>query len=105
MAAEEDCSAEQLAHDLLDEGIRRRQTADAWLEVWHTLTPREKQAAGLICLGYTNDEMALQMSISPNTVKTHVKKILMQFKVSSKADLRELLEDWDFTDWVEGSLN
>ncbi len=104
MAAKENRSAADVAHDLLDEGIRRRRSADAWLRVWHELTPREKQAAGLTCLGYTNDQIAQQMTISPNTVKTYVKKILFQFKVNSKTELRDLLEDWDFSEWVEGSL-
>ena len=104
IAAEDECTPEEIAHTLLQDGIHRRRAADAWLTIWNSLTPREKQAAGLTCLGYTNEQIAKEMTISPNTVKTYVKKILVRFKVNSKSELRDLLADWDFSEWLKGSL-
>lgn len=104
LAANEDKTAEEMVHELLDVAVHERQMADAWLKVWESLTPREKQTASLTCLGYTNEQIALEMVISTNTVKTHVKKVLSRFNVNSKEGLRQLLADWDFTEWVKQEL-
>lgn len=105
MAQKEGKTTAELLHELLDESIERRSSADAWLKVWKSLAPREKQVASLTCLGFTNDEIGRQMSISSNTVKTYVKKILSHFNLRSKIELRGCLEDWDFSDWVEKNIN
>lgn len=67
---------------------------------WNTLTPREQQVAALACLGYTNDEIATWLTISVNTVRTHMRSILDKYKVSSKAELRLCLANWDFAGWL-----
>ena len=71
-------------------------------EPWQELTPREKQAAALACLGYTNLEIAERMVISRNTVKTHLRSVLRKFNVNSKSQLREVLTGWDFRGWIDG---
>ena len=62
---------------------------------WTTLSQREQEVAALICLGYTNREIAEKLVISPDTVKTHLKNILYKFDLHRKDDLRILLIDWD----------
>jgi hypothetical protein len=55
----------------------------------------------LVCLGFTNQEIAERMIISVNTVKTHIRSILSKFNVNSKTDLQTILSGWDFTEWSE----
>lgn len=52
-----------------------------------TLTPREKEIALLILQGLTNKDIARQLFISENTVKTHLKNIYQKFGVTKKKDL------------------
>lgn len=68
---------------------------------WAELTPREQQVAALACLGYTNREIAGQLVISVNTVRSHMRSILDKYHVASKAELRLILANWDFDAWVE----
>lgn len=105
LAAEVNQTTEEATRQLINDALRERHTADAWLEVWNSLTPREKQAAGLTCLGYTNKQIAEKMIISENTVKTYIKSVLARFEVNSKVELRDLLAAWDFGEWLKSSLN
>lgn len=105
LAAEANQTAEETTCQLLNDALRERHAADAWLQVWGGLTPREKQAAALTCLGYTNKQIAEEMIISENTVKTYIKNVLARFEVNSKVELRDLLSAWDFAEWLTGSLN
>lgn len=46
------------------------------------------------------------MSISPNTVKTHMRRVLYKFHVGSKSELQLLLANWDFTGcWPSGGAH
>jgi DNA-binding NarL/FixJ family response regulator len=64
---------------------------------WRKLTPRQQEVAALICRGYTNREIARQLNIAVSTVKTHIRSILPKFGVSSKDQLQQYFEDWDFS--------
>lgn len=48
------------------------------------LTKREQQILGLLAEGWTNDEIAAPLEISPNTVKTHVARILEKLGVGDR---------------------
>ena len=48
------------------------------------LTPREIEILSLISMGSTNDEIADQMCISPNTVKTHLYNIFKKINVPNR---------------------
>ena len=50
----------------------------------------------LTCLGLTNPQIAVRLSLSPETVKTHVRNVLAKFEVNSKDELRHILANWDF---------
>ncbi len=102
LAAEESRVLDELVEELLYEAIAERHAAVENLEPWQELTPREKQAAALACLGYTNLEIAERMVISGNTVKTHLRSVLRKFNVNSKGQLREVLTGWDFSGWIDG---
>ena len=91
--------ADQVATDLIRQALAQRRAAEFYVEQWQQLTPREQQVAALVCLDYTNHQIAARLSISPDTVKTHVHNLLMKFDLHRKADLRVALSDWDFSAW------
>ena len=91
----------EVVEELLLMAIAQRQAAEAHLLRWYKLSPREKQVTALICLNYTNREIAAQLVISPETVKTHVRNILNKIGLHSKSDLRQALADWDFSAWQD----
>ncbi|MGQ9729568.1 MAG: response regulator transcription factor, partial [Candidatus Fervidibacter sp.] len=63
----------QIFNSLPDEPIR-------------TLTEKERQILILIAKGLTNKEIAKQLGLSLQTVKTHVSHILQKLKVKSRAE-------------------
>ena len=91
--------AEQVMVDLLSQGLARRQASQGYLERWRSLSPREQQVAALVCLNYTNRQIAVLLHISPETVKSHVRNLLAKFDLHAKAELSQLLADWDFSAW------
>ena len=58
------------------------------------LTPREREVAYLVALGFTNKEIGDALVIAPETVKTHVRNILTKMELSSKVELRLYLVQW-----------
>ena len=86
---------EDLTADLLRRGLsheaRRRQVADALAG----LTPRQREVARLAAAGQTNRQIARELWLSPETVKTHLRRALERFDLHSKAELRLLLFDLD----------
>ena len=54
-------------------------------EDFFLLTEREKEILQLICKGYDYKEIAIQIYVSPNTVKKHISNIYYKLHVSSKA--------------------
>jgi DNA-binding CsgD family transcriptional regulator len=55
-------------------------------EATHELTIREHEVLELISLGYTNNSIARQMSISINTVKFHLKNIFNKLKARNRIE-------------------
>lgn len=45
------------------------------------LTKRELDVWGLLQQGYSYEEMAARLSVSPETVKTHVKNVRAKLKI------------------------
>lgn len=100
VAAQDGQPLDAVIDELLHRALSERLVALAQLSRWQALTPREQQTAALTCLGYTNQEIAAYMVISPNTVRTHMRHILHKFEANSKTELREMLAGWDFSAWV-----
>ena len=101
LADSEKRTVAELVEEILWTAAGERLAASANTDPWQALTPREREAAALACMGYTNREIARQMVISPNTVKTHMRHILRKFSVSSKIELRQSQAEWDFADWTD----
>jgi len=55
------------------------------------LTPRERQVAELIARGYTNPQIAAELTITRETAKTHVSNILSKLGVRSRVDVRLMM--------------
>jgi DNA-binding NarL/FixJ family response regulator len=90
---------EALAADLLSEALLRRQEEEMKLERWRSLSPREQEIVALVCLTYTNRQIAERLVISPETVKTHVANVLRKYDLRRRSDLRHYLDNWDFSAW------
>lgn len=55
------------------------------------LTPRELQIAELVSQGYTNQQIARKLSVSPKTVETHLSRAFAKLGVPSRAALASAL--------------
>jgi DNA-binding NarL/FixJ family response regulator len=79
-------SAEQTQSELIemmldvDEGPERRFTA---------LTPAQQGVALLLVEGYDNDQLATELGISLNTVKSHLSTILRKYELDSRAQVAD----------------
>jgi DNA-binding NarL/FixJ family response regulator len=51
-----------------------------------SLSPREREVLQQLARGFTTEEIALNLVISKNTVKTHVRRILNKFDVANRAE-------------------
>ena len=97
-----DLSVEALALRLLRCGLDQealRARAEASLAL---LTPREREVAWLAARGHTNQEIAENLIISPETVKTHVRNVLGKYGLRSKVELQLLFLDLGLRWWQEG---
>lgn len=90
---------EALIQDLLAAGLTHYYSSDELWRKWESLTPREKEVVALVCLGYTNRQAAVRMSISPETVKYHLHNVFGKYGVKSRSQLQQLLKEWDFDIW------
>lgn len=52
-----------------------------------SLTPREREVLEMVTEGATNAEIALQLTVSENTVKFHMKNILQKLHASNRAEV------------------
>lgn len=89
----------ELAQDLIATGLSHYYSTDEFWRKWESLSPRERDVAALICLGYTNQEICRRLNIALGTVKTHITNIFRKFEVNSRYELRYLLSQWDFSAW------
>lgn len=54
---------------------------------WDSLTPTERQVAGLVGQGLTNPQIAERLFVSRETVKGHVSAALRKLGVANRAEL------------------
>jgi DNA-binding NarL/FixJ family response regulator len=92
-------STSSLLNDLLASILADRRTRRELEDHWNALTMREQQVVALICLGYTNRQIAARLGISVETIKSHVRNVLLKFRIHSKTDLRLMFSSWDFAEW------
>ena len=97
LARREGHPPDQIATELLAEALVRRKQAENNLYYWQALSQREQQISALVCLNLTNQEIASQLGISSETVKSHIQNIFTKFGLHRRSDLRLALADWDFS--------
>ncbi len=91
--------ADDLVAELVSTGLKRIENED-WLSItWERLSRREQQITALTCLGYTNKQIASRLGIMEETVKTHVKNVLVKFNLHRKTELEKAFSDWNFSKW------
>ncbi len=99
LAEHEQRKPTEVAADLMASGVAQRDLDLDTFQRWQTLSQREQEVAAFVCLDYTNRQIAARLSISPETVKSHIKRVLYKFDLHSKDELRMLMNDWDFSAW------
>ncbi len=97
-------SEADIATELLVNALEERRLAEQRLQLWLGLSRREREVTALSCLGYTNRQIAQRLSISPETVKTHMANALHKFGVRTRQELASMLANWDFSAWDKGSM-
>lgn len=66
--------------------ITKSDPAGAWPGSEHGLSPRESEVVALICQGLTNDEVADQLYLGINTVKTYIRTAYRKAGVKDRAN-------------------
>ena len=100
LAKRERRTPDEVILSLLSQALETHRRADRAHRSWETLSAREKQVAALACGGLTNRQIASQLVVSPETVKTHIRHILRKFGIRSRRELRMQLKSWDLREWA-----
>ena len=90
----------KVAADLLSRELQTVEVERETLQKWQSLTDREQEVAALVCLQLRTNQIAQQLQIAPETVRSHVHNLLGKMKLPNRIALRELLADWDFSSWA-----
>ena len=91
---------EALVESLLRFAISQTWAFEEYSRLWENLSLREQEVAALVCLDYSNQEIGCRLSISPETVKTHLYKALNKLRLKHRKDLAQALVNWDFSNWI-----
>jgi DNA-binding NarL/FixJ family response regulator len=98
LAKREGLPEDEFTSDLVAAGLVQYLGSSDFAPKWQTLTKREKEVAKLVGRGLTNRQIAGQLSLSTQTVNTHVQNILRKFALHDKAELRHILALIHFRD-------
>lgn len=99
IAQDEGRPEQDLIPELLNAGLDQYTSKERLWKIWDSLSPREKDVAAFVCLGYTNRQIAARLSISPETVKDRLESVFRKFNVNKRTELRLLLSVWNFSEW------
>lgn len=94
--------SQQLSQIMLEEMSAlpvRNQTANG-ASVPGELSPREMQILGLVAKGKTNKEIGMSLSISENTVKTHISKIMEKMHAHNRHEITMLALEKNLIDTI-----
>lgn len=94
---------EELLTELVARGLEKSAVRQELEDGLETLTPKEREVLRLIVRGLTNRQIADRLFVTSETVKTHVRHILVKLRVDSKVSLRLLLLDLGMRVWNEDS--
>ncbi|GGR52451.1 helix-turn-helix transcriptional regulator [Streptomyces roseolus] len=72
-------------------GVRRRPSTTGLSGAWPELTAAELRTVRLVARGLTNRQAAEQLSLSPHTVGSHLRRAFTKLDVTSRAELTRLV--------------
>ena len=101
VARARDRSPEMLVNDLLERGLEQETLRVHAEHALASLTPREQEVTWLSARGQTNRQIADTLVISSETVKSHIRNVLIKFDLRNKSDLRLLLLDLGIRWWQD----
>ncbi|WP_353612693.1 AAA family ATPase [Streptomyces sp. NRRL S-495] len=76
-------------------GVRRRPSSAGPAKEWPELTASELRVARLVAQGLTNPQVAEELSLSPHTVGSHLRRTYTKLDIGSRAELARLVERRD----------
>ncbi|MFF1796240.1 LuxR C-terminal-related transcriptional regulator, partial [Kitasatospora sp. NPDC058263] len=76
-------------------GVRRRPSSAGSADEWPELTASELRVARLVAQGLTNPQVAEELSLSPHTVGSHLRRAYTKLDIGSRAELARLVERRD----------
>lgn len=79
--------AQAVVRDLDAAGVRVRRTPTLLRTGWESLTGTERRVAQLVSDGHSNRSAAEVLTVSPNTVGTHLKSVFAKLDVHSRVQL------------------
>ena len=100
LAKHEGRPEQEILPDLVAAGLTHYHSVDELWTIWESLTAREREVTALTCLGLTNQQIAARLSLSRQTIKSHIRTTFAKFGVNSKQELRHILASWDFDQWM-----
>ena len=84
--------ARRVGRELRRLGVQRRIVSQPRAKTgWDSLTDSELTVVNLIAQGVTNRDVATQLHLSPNTVKTHIRNAFAKLGINSRAQLTPLM--------------
>lgn len=89
----------RLAGQMLEEFRRLSHLAPREGEMEEPLSPRELEVLNLVAQGKTDKEIAVELSLSVHTVKTHLRNLLAKLQVSGRKEAAHLAKE---KGWLEG---
>ena len=82
---------EALVTELVIRGLKDQEQWSRAAKTLADLTPRELEVARLTAAGFTNGEIATALTITPETVKSHLRNIMRKLDLHSKERLIRVL--------------
>ncbi|WP_123456892.1 LuxR family transcriptional regulator [Streptomyces sp. PanSC19] len=76
-------------------GVRRRPAPAGLDGTWPELTAAETRVVRLVARGLTNRQAAEELSLSPHTVSSHLRRAFTKLDVTSRAELTRLVKHRD----------
>jgi DNA-binding CsgD family transcriptional regulator len=88
--------ARRVGRELRRLGVQRRIVSHPRAKAgWDSLTDAELKVVNLIAAGVTNRDVAAQLHLSLNTVKTHIRSAFAKLGINSRAKLAQLMRGSD----------
>ncbi len=98
----------EVATELIANGLAYHRLAEENLQYWQLLSLREQQVVALVCLNYSNLQIAGRLGITGETVRTHIRNVLSKFNGIDRIELRKRFlpgSYWDFEAWESAGLD